>query len=330
MSYFKFIKWCPLFLLIVFILNMMGCSVGMERNYSSNSGSEELEKRINELNKEILKNISKEDQKKIAVLEFANLNGQVTRLGKFLAEELITRLYKTNRFEVVERELLNKIIEEQKLSLSGMVDPQSAKEIGKILGVDAIVSGTVTDLGNSLKINARIISASSGEIFGVASQRINKYPVVKKLSGQEMANTIPGKRPRDNNTEKENSVQKSKVINDFKFEWKGFDIQDDKITIKMLVTNKAQDRKLKIYRGGQTRLYDNFGNEYSANKIVIANKSAKYALQHYMVSGIPTKASIQFNNLHPDIKKISLVKIRIRANEENSVLNYRDIQLNSD
>ena len=103
--------------------------------------------------------------------------------GKYIAEELITRLYRTKKFYVIERQLLNKVLEEHKLTSTGLIDENSAKELGKILGVDAIASGTITELTNSVKVNSRLFSTETGSIFAVASSEIPKSSDVRKLLG---------------------------------------------------------------------------------------------------------------------------------------------------
>ena len=86
-----------------------------------------------------------ENQKQnIAVVKFVDLNGNVPDFGRYLAEELITRLYQVKKFKVIERNMLNKIIAKQKLSLTGVIDPASAQKHGKLLGVDAIASGSIS------------------------------------------------------------------------------------------------------------------------------------------------------------------------------------------
>jgi hypothetical protein len=75
------------------------------------------------------------------------------------------------------------VIAEQKLSLTGVIDQTSAQKLGKVLGVDAIASGTVTDLGKSLRINARLIDTSTAVIFAVASIEIAKDDSVITLVG---------------------------------------------------------------------------------------------------------------------------------------------------
>ena len=50
---------------------------------------------------------------------------------------------------VIERKEIDKVIEEQKLGLSGMVTAETAPAVGKLLGVDLLVVGSVSELGTS-------------------------------------------------------------------------------------------------------------------------------------------------------------------------------------
>lgn len=100
---------------------------------------EPLSEGVADLSEQIAKEMKQYQKTTIAVVEFSDLRGNVTDFGRFLAEELITLLYQTKKFKVIERQLLNKVIGEQKLRLEGLVDPSSAKQLGKLLGVDAIV-----------------------------------------------------------------------------------------------------------------------------------------------------------------------------------------------
>ncbi|MCE9552598.1 MAG: CsgG/HfaB family protein [Planctomycetes bacterium] len=146
-------------------------------------GTSELEAKCRDLSEQISKGYSGgigKGKPTIAVVEFSNLSGGVTDLGRFLSEELITRLFATGHYKVIERLLLNKAIAEHKLQLQGLVDPKSAKELGKILGVDAIVSGTIAEVGDSTRVNARLISTETGEILSVAAvtMRRDKLPAI--------------------------------------------------------------------------------------------------------------------------------------------------------
>jgi len=166
-----------------------------------------LDQRVAELSQQISKEMTLYQKTAIAVVEFTDLRGAVTDFGRFLAEELITRLFQSKKFKVIERQLLNKILAEQALSLTGVIDPNSAKQIGRVLGVDAIVSGTVTDLAQSLRVNARLISTQSGKIFAVASTEIFKDESVIKLMIQQKP------KARDDRIDKNSVTEKPSGLN---------------------------------------------------------------------------------------------------------------------
>ncbi len=156
-----------------------------------------LDDQISALSNQISTKMTEQKKHTIAVIEFSDLQGNVTNFGRFLSEELITKLFETGKFKVIERQLLDKVIEEQKLSLQGVVEPESAKKLGKILGVDAICSGTITDLGQSLEINARLISTQTGEIVAVASTKIFKDDSVLHLMAGGAAADVAASEPSE-------------------------------------------------------------------------------------------------------------------------------------
>jgi TolB-like protein len=113
------------------------------------------------------------EKTKIAVLDF-ELKGDgfaTDDMGAIVAEWFITALVKEGRFDVIERSLLNKILEEQKLGISGIIDENTATQIGKLLGVKVIISGSVMQFGNVLEINSRIIDVQTASIIAAENVR---------------------------------------------------------------------------------------------------------------------------------------------------------------
>ena len=160
-----------------------------------------LESQLDHLVAQISAEMSGTQKTSIAVIPFFDLDGNVNELGNLLSEELITRLYKTGKFNVIERQMLNKILTEQKLQASGLIDENSARKLGRLLGVEALVSGSVSDLGDHIKINARVISTETGQIFGVASARVLKDETLNRLvaagPGKPGASAAPGRHDAD-------------------------------------------------------------------------------------------------------------------------------------
>lgn len=113
--------------------------------------------------------------KKVAVLPFPYHDGRDSQGSTIVSERLITKIVKRNKLEVIERSLIEKVLRELKLQATGAIDQDSAKELGKILGVEAIVSGTLIDLGEGqVEVNSRLIRTETGQIIVAASGELEK------------------------------------------------------------------------------------------------------------------------------------------------------------
>ncbi|HEY9786966.1 MAG TPA: CsgG/HfaB family protein [Candidatus Obscuribacterales bacterium] len=94
---------------------------------------------------------SADAKRRIAVMpfEYGAVSGSVGAydLGKGIATLLITRLVNDGTYSVIDRQHLDSILKEQNFSVSDRVDASTACKIGKLLGVDAVVHGTITAFG---------------------------------------------------------------------------------------------------------------------------------------------------------------------------------------
>ena len=95
-------------------------------------------------------------KKRLAILDFdygtvrsgvAGLFGTDIDVGKGMADLLVKHLVQDGTYSVIERKMLDKILAEQNFSNSDRANPASAAQLGKLLGVDAIVVGTITQFG---------------------------------------------------------------------------------------------------------------------------------------------------------------------------------------
>jgi curli biogenesis system outer membrane secretion channel CsgG len=143
---------------------------------------------------------------RVAILDFdygtvqstsSAIFGTNVDIGRGIRDLLVTDLVKDGSFSVIERAALDKIMTEQNFSNSDRANPASAAKIGKLLGVDAIIVGSITEFGNETKhtnlggnggnwhgvgfggvghsnskanvgISARVVNVDTGEILAVA------------------------------------------------------------------------------------------------------------------------------------------------------------------
>jgi curli biogenesis system outer membrane secretion channel CsgG len=145
-------------------------------------------------------------KKRVAIMDFdyatvhsavASMFGSDVDVGKGIADLLVKNLVKDGTYSVIERKSLDKILAEQNFSTSDRANPASAAKIGKLLGVDAIIVGSITQFGGENKntkvggggggwggfglggvghskskaivnVDARIVNIDTGEIEAVA------------------------------------------------------------------------------------------------------------------------------------------------------------------
>src|SRR2546426_100572 len=148
-------------------------------------------------------------KRRIAVLDFDyatvqeyvnDIFGRNEDIGKGIADMLVTGLVRNGTYSVIERRQLDRVLQEQNFQQSGRADPTSAVQLARLLGVDAIIIGSITQFGRDDKklglgavgggvhvggiglgglgrktakaggqIDAQIVSTTTAEILGVAT-----------------------------------------------------------------------------------------------------------------------------------------------------------------
>ncbi len=84
---------------------------------------------------------------RVAVMNFENNSSWYywgDNLGRAAADELVTQLFNTGEFSVIERSQLDAVLAEQNLGQSGLVNPTQAASVGRLLGVQLILTGSIT------------------------------------------------------------------------------------------------------------------------------------------------------------------------------------------
>lgn len=302
---------------VVLLVSAVAGQINPDKQKSG--GPDTLDSRLEDLVWQISDGLTENQKRRIAVVEFVDLKGNTSDFGRYLAEELITRLFQTGKIKVIERQLLNKVVAEQKLSLTGVIEPSSAQKLGKLLGVDAICAGSVSDLGKTLKINARLIDTETGEVFSVAAVEVNKDAAVCSLGGCAGIPEGPIDNRGNNNAATPGGRSMKGESNFFSFEIKQCSLSGTTAFCELLVTNKIEDRNLTLYgtyiremlfgttKG--TRAFDQNNNSYSAKGAEIANSGKSNLASATLIKDMPAKARIYFEGVDPSAAKFTVLEI---------------------
>lgn len=113
------------------------------------------------------------DYPRVAILPF-HLKANVSEILSLTQEDIVnecvnTELVKSNRFDIVDRVYLSEVLNEQSFQMTGAIDPNTAVKIGKLVGAQYIVVGSITSLNSRGKsvtasIFSRMIDVETGRV----------------------------------------------------------------------------------------------------------------------------------------------------------------------
>jgi len=261
------------------------------------------ENEIENLSSEMTVNIANAGKKTVAVVDFTDLQGNVTELGRFLAEEFSVALAGSGKgFEVVDRTHLKSIITEHKLSATGLIDPQTARKLGEIAGVEALITGTITPFGDSIRLSVKVLDTETAKMISASSGNIAKTKAIEELLARGIdVGTVTGERPIAMRSAPP-SAGKTVEAEGFIFRPVGCKRTGEKVVCTVsLINNGNEERSLRVYnsRGhSPSYLYDNLGNQYPVDIQIghqmtdlKVNSSYETRVEQKFISQLPVNVS---------------------------------------
>jgi TolB-like protein len=131
----------------------------------------------------------------IAVFPFANGGsyGQgkedFDALERGIAGMMVSELAQNPAARLVEREQVQRLVDEQNLGAQGRVDPQTAAKVGKLVGARYVILGTFIDFYGDFRVDVRLVNAETGEIVKTESDRMQRehlYDIIRNVATRLM------------------------------------------------------------------------------------------------------------------------------------------------
>jgi TolB-like protein len=125
---------------------------------------------------------------RIAVLDFQveSSNEKFQHLGKGFAEFVSVELSRAEEITLVDRKRRNAVMEEISFGMSGLADESTAKEVGKLLSADYLISGMIIDMAGMLVVTCELVEVETGEVVvhEKADGGLSDYErITEKLAG---------------------------------------------------------------------------------------------------------------------------------------------------
>ena len=123
---------------------------------------------------------------KIAVL---SIQSPKANLGNYVTDCLSMHLVNQEQFVVIERSELDSVQKEQKYQLSGEVSDETAVSVGRQLGTQIIVTGSIMPLGDNYSLRLKVTNVETAQIIGTQMYTVKPDNVLISLLNSPDQNT---------------------------------------------------------------------------------------------------------------------------------------------
>jgi TolB-like protein len=206
-------------------------------------------------------------QMTVAIADFKNNTDSfyLDDWEKSVPEFLKSELSKSEKIVIVERRQLEAVLQEQALSMTGLVDSSTAQQVGTLLGAEYVISGTINQSGKWTRIDAKIIRVSSGHVKGekVQAPDDNHLTEMVSLLGNNIIVMLSG----------DGTYIEKETLNTYPTTY--FLIASAGLAIGTLVVNNAYNKKQEEYQNAEglsefDEAYDG-ANSLNKARIVLAS-----------------------------------------------------------
>jgi TolB-like protein len=288
--------------------------------------------------------------KTIAVLEFPNLEDQTSNLSRLVSERLTTELVRTlmPRGRVVERRQVIQVLTERGLAQANLTSDQ-VRQIGQLLGADAVVLGTHTIVGRNLVVNARLVTVPAGNVAaadlldiaappellalaqtGLPARRLTPMspdPLQTRTPETDTSAILDIESPDSASTRVPARQPLTRNLGDLTFRLSQCRGRGTSILCAFTVTAITADATFRPGCGGTSRLYDESGQETLASHMYLANQYIDSRSEATLVAGVTTPGEYTFRDTREDARNISLLKLHFCSLSNQFELEFRDIPI---
>jgi hypothetical protein len=274
-------------------------------------------------------------KKRVAVIDFTDLEGNITALGRFIAEKLSIALFKTKReFDLVNRSQLARLIKENKLAEEGLLNPKTVARLGQLAGVDAIIIGTLTPFGDNIEYSFSTINIESATVIAAIDGQFPKTNAMNSLLGTALIkdDELSFSKGTGTSSKIDTSQTHSTSLRKLEKEDILFELVDYRLTgagleFDLLITSLKRDERV-TFSVNESRILDDLGGEHDSVNGTFGNSSSRGQISKTLVPEVKTKAGFQFNTVLKGATSIALFEIKILIHGKNwDTVRFKDLPL---
>jgi hypothetical protein len=250
---------------------------------------------------------------RVTVVDFVDLDGKPTKLGKFLAQQLQLGLAEPElQLTVVDQSQLSQLLDQVELLNEGLLDPTTGRKIGQMTGAEVIVLGTIMPASVTVRLDIKAIDLQTAKVITGGTASVPRTGVVSKLAnesqGEEEETTSVAAAHPVAQSAKAKAPARIRRDQGMVFELDGCSTSADELTCAVTVTSEDRDRWFSVEFG--SRAWNHTGDEYSPSEVTIANSnSSQYCATKQVLKEVPTPLSLTFPNYGDDAGSVERLRI---------------------
>lgn len=296
------------------------------RAADASSGPLPLPQGIETILDQILAN-AKLDGKYVAVVPLVSLgldakSGCRTLLGQYIAERVETRLIMRGG-QTVERSRLDAALEELDLNRRTTFDRESAMRLGKLVGAHLILTGSLTELVNSIEVDARLFGTETGTSAGAGYVTLVKDQDILQLLRKGEAGCIGTGVAAEQATEAGSKPAQTDTMNGVRFDLLECQIVSTRITCSATITQSREGYNHVVGGVDGSFLWDQSGKQYPISRIRFGSQEASGRVMVDLPAGVPTRLEVVFDEVPSDLRAIGALVIATYQNK----FTFRNIEL---
>lgn len=302
---------------------------------SSASAQKSLSDGVDDLATKLAKSYGDGAKGRVAIVPLRELGGSENLLGTYIAETLTNSFFEAGYRDMVERQMLDRAMQELKLNFTGMIDPESAKKIGKFLNADFVVGGTMTEFTGEVSVICRMFAVQTGEVVAVATTKIVKDDSVKSMLTKGTGSQASAARgaPADVGQGIGELTQEALGTS---FRLKGCSHRGEIVDCVLSVTALDGDATITLWRN--TRLVDDSGQEVKAETMSFSADDptrvwgfpGSASVDLNLVRGIARTGHIRFEGVDVAKGEVPLIEISFGGStrgSRNGVVQFRNVKI---
>lgn len=283
---------------------------------------EAYEHEIEKLGLQLADGLAGSDLKAVSVPDFTDLQGEVTQLGRFLAEEVSSALVDAQANQgrpaprVIDRLRLDRVLAERKLESSGLMPVAELREVGRIAGVDALVTGRITPFSDTFRVRVKVLDSRTGEdLMSIDAD----LPRTRSLSELEKHALTVEVKPGDCGAieiDLDGVVPRLLEIDNQEIALRGCVRVGEAVHCVLELTSRERDRNFYLF--GDSRLVLPDGTQVPATRVTVGGSTAtgaKSKAGEVLVEGVPMKATATFAPVSARVETIRRLELELQGDD---------------